>query len=97
VKDCVANGSGEISRVCVLDAAKNIHQWTAGGLHAEGDPGNNVPPNCSMIITATADAKFERRFPKDKKKDDGFHCDESLTVDLTGDLGKGVIDPSLPY
>ena len=97
VKDCVANGTGEISRVCVLDAAKNIHEWTAGGLHAAGDPGNNVPPSCSLIITATADGKFKRRFPKDKKADDGFHCDDSLTVELTGDLGKGVVDPSLPY
>jgi hypothetical protein len=97
VKDCVAKGNGEISRVCVLDAAKAIHEWSAGGLHAAGDPGNNVPPPCSMIITANDKGKFVRFTPKDKKTDDGFHCDPSLTKELTGNLGKGVVDPSLPY
>jgi hypothetical protein len=50
-----------------------------------------------MVITANANGKFVRFAPKDKKTDDGFHCDESLTKELTGDLGKGVVDPSLPY
>jgi hypothetical protein len=97
VKDCVENGDGEISRLCVFDAAKNIHEWSAGGLHASGDPGANIPPSCSMIITANAEGKFERFFPEDAEADDGFHCDESLTVEVTGDLGEGVIDPSSPY
>jgi ABC-type branched-subunit amino acid transport system substrate-binding protein len=96
VKDCVEGGSGEISRVCVIDAAKKIHSWDAGGLHAAGDPGANIPPGCSMIISAK-DGKFIRFFPKDKKKDGGWHCDDSLTVDVKGDLGKGDVDPSLPY
>ena len=96
VKDCVEGGSGEISRVCVLKAAKAIHSWTAGGLHAEGDPGKGEPPSCSMLI-APKDGKFTRGYPKDAKQDDGFTCDESLTVDITGDLGKGVVDTSLPY
>ncbi len=96
VKDCVEGGDGEISRLCVLDAAKAIHSWTAGGLHAEGDPGKGEPPSCSMLITAKA-GKFERGYPEDVSKDDGFTCDESLTVDIEGDLGKPNIDSSLPY
>ena len=96
VKDCVEGGSGEVSRECVIKAAKQIDTWDAGGLHAAGSPADNEPPSCSMIITAK-DGAFERRFPKDTSDDDGFHCDESLTVDITGDLGKGNVDPSLPY
>ena len=96
VKDCVANGSGEISRECVIKAAKEIHEWTAGGLHAPADPGANIGPHCSMIIGAK-DGEFIRVFPKDAEKSDGFHCDESLTVDVTGDLGKGNVDPSRPF
>ena len=96
MKDCVANGSGEISRACVIDAAKKIDTWDGGGLHAAASPGRNLPPSCSMIITAK-DGTFERFLPKDTKTDDGFHCDEDLTVEIDGDLGEGNIDPSLPY
>lgn len=96
VKDCVEGGSGEISRVCVLDAAKKIDDWTAGGLHAPSHPKTNMPSECGMILTAENGA-FKRLTPKDPGKDDGFHCDDDLIVKITGDLGKGVVDPSLPY
>jgi len=96
VKNCVADGSGEISRLCVFKAAKKIDHWDGGGLHAAASPGKNEPPSCSMLITAK-DGKFVRRFPDDTTKDNGFHCDPSLTVDVEGDLGKGVVDPNLPY
>lgn len=96
VKDCVEKGSGEISRVCVFDAAKEIKDWDGGGLHAKTFPASNEQPTCSMLLSGK-DGKFVRRFPKDPDKDDGFHCDPSLTVDISGDLGKGKVDPSLPY
>ncbi|MCC6226866.1 MAG: ABC transporter substrate-binding protein [Microthrixaceae bacterium] len=96
VKDCVEGGSGEISRVCVFDAAKKVDHWDAGGLHADTSPAANEPPSCSMLISGK-DGKFIRRFPEEVTKDRGFHCDEDLTVDLEGDLGTGRIDPSSPY
>ena len=96
VKDCVANGSGEISRVCVIEAAKKIKDWDGGGLHARTFPGSIKQPTCSMLLSGK-DGKFVRRFPKDADKDDGLHCDESLSVEIEGDLGKGNVDPSLPY
>ncbi len=96
VKDCVTNGSGEISRLCVFKAAKKIDSWDGGGLHAAASPGKNEPPSCSMLITGKDD-KFVRRFPTDTSKDDGFHCDPALTIDVQGDLGKGNVDPSSPY
>lgn len=96
VSDCVKNGSGEISRICVLNAAKAIDNWTAGDLHAKSHPKTFLPNECGMIVTAE-NGTFKRLSPKDPTKDDGFHCDEKLTVKISGDLGKGVIDPSLPY
>jgi len=96
VKDCVEGGNGEISRVCVLDAAKKVDNWTAGNLHSPQHPKSNLPNECEMLLTAE-NGKFKRLFPTDPVKDDGFHCDEKLRVKITGDLGKGVIDPSLPY
>jgi ABC-type branched-subunit amino acid transport system substrate-binding protein len=96
VKNCVETGSGEISRVCVLDAAKKIDSWDGGGLHATSSPGKNLPPSCSMIVVAKG-GKFERFEPKSKTNDGGFHCDENLTVKIEGDLGQGNVDPTLPY
>lgn len=96
VKQCVEEGSGEISRVCVLKAAKSVEDWSGGGLHAPAHPKDNLPSGCSMIVTADG-GLFKRRFPKDSTKDDGYHCDPDLTVKITGDLGKGVVDSSLPY
>jgi len=96
VKQCVEDGSGEISRLCVLEAAKTVEDWSAGGLHAPAHPKDNLPSGCSMIVTAE-NGVFKRRYPESPAKDDGFHCDDALTVEITGDLGKGVVDPSLPY
>ncbi len=44
--DCGAT----LTRACVLENAAGINAWTAGGLHAETDPGGNHPPSCNMMI-----------------------------------------------
>lgn len=39
-----------LTKDCVTADLKNVHEWAAGGLHADTDPGNNIPPSCGMLI-----------------------------------------------
>ena len=67
-KDCVANGDGEISRDCVLDAAKNINDWSAGGLHASADPGANIPPECAHDHHGRRDGDVQAPLPRGSRQ-----------------------------
>jgi len=45
-KECGA----ELTRQCVLDELAKITSWTGGGLHAESNPAENLPPDCVMVL-----------------------------------------------
>ncbi len=93
-KACASKG--EITRDCVLTEAKSVKDWDGGGLHTPTNPGTNEPPRCSMALQIK-DGKFVRLFPELGSKDDngdGFACTETEPVTITGDLGKGNVDPS---
>lgn len=40
----------EVTRQCVLDELAGITSWDGGGLHAETNPGENMPPQCEMLL-----------------------------------------------
>jgi hypothetical protein len=40
----------ELTRQCMVNELSKINSWTGGGLHAESNPGENLPPSCSMIM-----------------------------------------------
>jgi hypothetical protein len=93
------NNNGQISRACIVDEVSKVREWSGGGLHAVASPGNNEPSPCYQMITIK-DAKFTRLYPPLNPTDadkaliptatiteDGWACDESTLVDLTGDYG----------
>lgn len=43
----------DLTRRCVYDNAKKIHEWTGGGLHAASDPGSNRGSGCYYLLQAT--------------------------------------------
>jgi hypothetical protein len=45
----------ELTRRCIYDEGKKVHEWTGGGLHAASDPGANTGSGCYLILQATAD------------------------------------------
>lgn len=45
-KECGTN----LTRQCVLDNVSKVTKWTGGGLHAESNPGQNLPPDCVMVL-----------------------------------------------
>jgi|RhiMethySRZTD1v2_1073278.scaffolds.fasta_scaffold03304_16 ABC-type branched-subunit amino acid transport system substrate-binding protein len=40
----------DLSRQCVLDELHSVTSWDGGGLHAETNPGENLPPECNMLL-----------------------------------------------
>ncbi len=48
-RDC----GSDLTRTCVYNNAKNIHDWTGGGLHARTDPGANTGSGCFVMLRAT--------------------------------------------
>jgi ABC-type branched-subunit amino acid transport system substrate-binding protein len=43
----------DLTRTCFYDAAKKIHSWTGGGLHARSDPGSGDSTDCFAVVKAT--------------------------------------------
>jgi ABC-type branched-subunit amino acid transport system substrate-binding protein len=98
VKKCAEDNGGTVDRTCVLKTAKTFKGWTAGGLHAPNDPGGKEPTQCSLLIEAKG-GKWVRKYPKVGGTDDdqdGYHCPEDSSADVTADLGQGAVDPSRP-
>lgn len=95
VKRCAESGA-EITRDCVLGEAKKFTEWTAGGLHASGNPSKNTPGECAMLVQLKG-GKWERLFPEvggDGDVQDGFYCGDPPTLAIDGDFGKGNVDSS---
>ena len=95
---CLAANHGVLERECLLKAAAGTTNWDGGGLHAPTHPNTNLPPTCNMFLTVK-NGVWVRLYPKIGSADDtkdGFHCLDDGVQHLTGDYGKGVIDPSRP-
>jgi ABC-type branched-subunit amino acid transport system substrate-binding protein len=83
-----AKGCGsDLTRKCVYDNAKKIHDWTGGGLHALTDPGAGTGSKCFTLLKAGGGTFTV----VDVKPNTGvFNCSEQNRLALNGDYGKGV-------
>ena len=76
-----ANACGaELTRQCVLDELSGITSWDGGGLHAETNPGGNMPPECGMLLKLDG-TSWVQAYPEEEGEMD---CDPDGTVQLTG-------------
>jgi ABC-type branched-subunit amino acid transport system substrate-binding protein len=57
--DAVGN---DVTREAVIEQLRTIDDWSAGGLHAPNNPGENLPGPC-FVIMEVVDGGFERRYP----------------------------------
>jgi hypothetical protein len=48
-RDC----GSDLTRRCMYDKGQQVHEWTAGGLHAASDPGNQKGSGCYLVLQAT--------------------------------------------
>jgi ABC-type branched-subunit amino acid transport system substrate-binding protein len=70
----------ELTSKCVLDEIRKITKWTGGGLHAETNPGANLPPKCGVTLKLEG-TKWVRFDPKEPGKLD---CSDDYVVKVTG-------------
>jgi ABC-type branched-subunit amino acid transport system substrate-binding protein len=72
----------DVTRDCVLEEARKIEDWTAGGLHAPTAPGTNMPPDCGMVMKLEGTA-YVRVEPEEATE---FDCDPSYIGEVTGEI-----------
>ena len=70
----------DLSRQCVLDELSGITTWDGGGLHAESNPGGNMPPECGMLLSLDG-TSWVQAYPETEGEMD---CDPDGIVPLTG-------------
>jgi hypothetical protein len=75
-KECGA----ELTRQCVVDELSQITSWTGGGLHQETNPGENMPPECFMILKLDG-TSWVQAHPEEQGE---FVCNPDSNVELTG-------------
>lgn len=95
---CLDSDNNVLERECILSAAKSTASWTAGGLHAATDPGENLPSRCTIIM-GIDNGGWSRVFPLLGSSDDnanGWFCDDESIVPIEGDFGdtSSGVDPS---
>jgi len=58
-KACGSN----LTRQCMINNLSKVHSWTGGGLHAQANPGSNLPPQCGMLLKLTG-TTWSQYYPK---------------------------------
>jgi ABC-type branched-subunit amino acid transport system substrate-binding protein len=71
-----------LTRQCIVNNMSKVHSWTGGGLHAASDPGNNMPPQCGLLVKLNG-TKWERAYPT---KPGTFDCDPKYIAKVPENL-----------
>ena len=70
----------DLSRQCVLDELDGITSWEAGGLHTETNPGENLPPECGMLLKLDG-TSWVQAYPEEEGE---MVCNPEGNIELTG-------------
>jgi hypothetical protein len=73
-----------LTRDCVMQKLTDTHKWTAGGMHASGDPGRNLPPTCGLLLELKG-TSFLRVTPKAPNT---YECDPKFAAKTSGPVLK---------
>jgi ABC-type branched-subunit amino acid transport system substrate-binding protein len=71
-----------LTRQCVIDKLHASTSWDGGGLTAKGNPGQNLPPNCGMILRMQG-TKYVQFFPQTVGQ---YDCSPDYAVQMTGQV-----------
>ena len=75
-----ATCGNDLTRRCLYDEAKKVHDWTGGGLHATSDPGAGTATRCYTVMQATPSGFT---VAKGTQPNDGiFNCSEKNVFEL---------------
>ncbi len=81
-KSAAACGS-DLTATCLLEKAGATKDWTGGGLHAAGTPGNTEPGQCWLSMGLTADG-FVVNDKATQANEGIFNCDPANVITLKG-------------
>jgi len=70
----------ELSRQCVLDELDGVTSWDAGGLHTQTNPGENLPPECNMLLKLDG-TSWVQAFPEEEGE---MVCNPEGNIPLSG-------------
>ena len=73
-KEC----GSELTRDCVMEKMAEVENWTAGGLQAPTNPGENQPTDCTMLVELNG-GTWEQVYPETKGE---FACDPANVIDM---------------
>jgi ABC-type branched-subunit amino acid transport system substrate-binding protein len=77
-KQCGSN----VTRECVMGELGKITSWTGGGMHSVGNPAENMPATCGMVMKLSG-TSFERVYPEEPGTLD---CSPDFVQPVTGPL-----------
>lgn len=72
----------DLTRQCLLDGAGAVEDWTAGGLHAPAQPGNEQSPVCGLMMEFTPDGFAYNEEITAPDDDSIYNCDPENVLDL---------------
>jgi hypothetical protein len=81
-RSAAACGS-DLTRACLLEQARSVTDWDAGGLHAPTNPSAGTPSQCFVLLTVTEDA-FTVNEELTAATDGIFNCEDDNVVDVAG-------------
>jgi ABC-type branched-subunit amino acid transport system substrate-binding protein len=70
----------DLTRQCVLDELSSVTEWTGGGLHASGNPAENLPTDCGILVKLEG-TTFVRSAPAEEGT---YECDPSFASPVDG-------------
>ena len=85
----------EVTRDCVWEKAKEITEWTGGGLHAPQNLQTGEASNCFALLKVEGGKWVPETAIN--PTDSIFNCDDGNVADLTGDYGTGAKCPNPAY
>ena len=71
-----------LTRQCIVNNMSKVHSWTGGGMHAAADPGNNMPPQCGLLVKLNG-TSWQRAYPT---KPGTFDCDPKYIAKVPENL-----------
>lgn len=84
-KAAAACGS-DLTAECLIEEARAVTPWDAGGLHAPQTPGNLMPSACYVLL-GLEESGFVVNEEATQANEGLYNCDESNIFEMTGDYG----------
>jgi hypothetical protein len=70
----------DLTRDCVMEQLSQVDSWTGGGMHAETNPAENLPPECSMVLKLDG-GDFVQASPEEEGE---FDCSSDSVQEVSG-------------